>query len=163
MRLFPRRPSHLPLVLPLIDGSGWPDAAAVGRPSFEAATFHELAVRHAYDLEAHAIGDRLVADLLPLVVTRVSAEDEPFLHKVFLTAARVGAGVGIVERTVATPDPALVDRHIAGALWEARRKLPAMQPDWARTAGYFLLAGFHVARTGPAMVDRLCADLGPGA
>jgi hypothetical protein len=163
--LFSRRPSppsHLPLPPPGLDGAGWPDEGAAGRGSFESSTYYELAVRHAYDLEAHAVGDRLVDDLLPLVSTGVSEQDEPYLHKVFLTAARIGAGIGIVERSLGPANPQLVDRHIAGALWQGRRKLPAMQPDWGRTAGFFLLAGFHVVRGGREVVDRLADELGPG-
>lgn len=161
MRLFARRPSHLPIALPRLDGSGWPDQAAVGRPSFDTSTYYELAVRHAFDPEAHAAADGLVDELLPRIDTAVSAEDEPYLRKVFITAARIGAGLGIVERTLASHDLDQVDRSIAGALWEARRKLPAMQPDWARTAGWFLLAGFHLARGGPGVLDRLREDLAP--
>lgn len=164
MPLFSRRPgppSHLPLAPPGLDGAGWPDEAALGRPSFDTSTFYELGVRHAYDPEAHAVGDRLVEDLLPRVPTGVSEQDEPYLRKVFLTAARIGAGIAIVERTLEPPEPGTVDRHVAGALWQARRKLPAMQPGWSRTAGYFLLAGFHVARGGREVVDRLADQLGP--
>ena len=158
MRLFARRPRHLPIALPRIDGSGWPDPSEVGRPSFDTSTYYELAIRHAYDPEAHAAADRLVDELLPRIPTGVSAEDEPYLRKVFTTAARIGAGLGIVDRTLADHDPDQVDRSIAGALWEARRKLPAMQADWARTAGWFLLAGFHLARGGPAVLHRLRED-----
>jgi hypothetical protein len=163
--LFSRRPSsptHLPLPPPRPDGAGWPDESQVGRPSFDASTFYELAVRHAYDPEAHAVGDRLVEDLLPRIPTGVGEQDEPYLHKVFLTAARIGAGIGIVERTLGPPAPEAVDRRIAGALWQARRRLPAMQPGWSRTAGFFLLAGFHVVRGGRDVVDRLSTELGPG-
>jgi hypothetical protein len=160
---FSRLPSHLPLALPRLDGTGWPDEAAVGRPSFDTSTFHELGVRHAFDPEAHAVADRLVDDLLPRVPTGVSAEDEPYLRKAFITAARTGAGLAIVERTLAAPDAAMVDRRLVGALWMARRRLPAMQPDWGRIAGFFLLAGYHVARGGPAVVERLAEQLGPAS
>lgn len=147
------------MALPRVDGTGWPDEAAVGRPSFEMNTFYELGLRHAYDPEAHAVADRLVADVLPHVRTDVAAQDQPYLHKVFSTAARIGAGLGIVERGLAGSDPAQVDRRVAGALWQARRKLPAMQPAWLTLAGYFLLAGFHVARTGPEVVERLAEQV----
>ncbi|MBC7373142.1 MAG: hypothetical protein H7323_04045 [Frankiales bacterium] len=157
MRLFATKPPHLPLEPPTSAGAGWPEQ---GRPSFDSSTFHELAVRHAYDPEAHAVADRLVADLLPRLNIVVGEQDAPYLTKVLTTAARVGAGVAIVERTVPTAPAGAVDRRIAGALWEARSKLPAMQPDWGRTAGFLLLAGFHLARTGPVGADDLLAGLG---
>lgn len=159
MPLFRSRPATLPLVPPRLDGTGWPDPAQVGRPSFDSATFHETATREAYEVEAHAVADRLLDDVLPRIATGVSAQDAPFLRKVLLVAARVGAGVGIVERGLGEPDPAAVDRRVAAALWEARRKLPSMPPERARVAAYFLLAGFHVARTGPDAVEQLLADL----
>ena len=162
MRWSTPKPTSVPVPLPGVDGSGWPDKKTVGRPSFESNTFYELAVRHAYDPEAHAISARLADDLLPHVRTGVSAEDEPYLHKVFTIAARIGAGVGIVDRGLGAAEPGQVDRRIAAALWEGRRKLPVMSPQWTTTAGYFLLAGFHVARTGPPMVDRLIAELPSG-
>ncbi len=162
MRWFTSKPTSVQVPLPTADGSGWPDKATVGRPSFESNTFYELGVRHAYDAEAHAISARLADDLLPHVHTGASDEDEPYLHKVFTTAARIGAGVGIVDRGLGAAETGHVDRRIAAALWEGRRKLPVMSPEWGTTAGYFLLAGFHVARTGPPMVDRLLEELRPG-
>ncbi len=154
MSLFAAKPSHLPLELPTSAGAGWPER---DRPSFGSTTLHELAVRDAYDPEAHAVADRLIADLLPRLTVVVGAEDEPYLTKVLITAARVGAGLAIVERTLPAAPAGTVDRRIAGALWEARSKLPAMQADWGRTAGFLLLAGFHVARTGPSGADALVA------
>lgn len=166
MRLFRRRgpdlPRRLPLVLPRPDGTGWPDESLVGRPSFESGTWYELGLRHAYDPEAHAVADRLVADVLPALSTGVQPEDAPYLHKVFSTAARVGAGLGIVERGLSSDDDGTVDRRMVASLGAARRALPSMPADWARLAGFFLLAGFHVARTGPAMVDRLAEDVRGG-
>ncbi len=159
MRLFPRRPRHLPLALPRLDGTGWPDPAAVGRPSFDTSTFYELACRNAYETEAHEVADRLVGAILPQVPTGVSARDEPYLRKVFHTAARIGAGLAMVERTLPTPDPRSVDRRIAGALWQARRRQPVMSPDWARTAAYFLLAGYYVARTSPEVIPSLVREV----
>jgi hypothetical protein len=158
---FRTRPTSVPLALPRLDGAGWPDEAALGRPSFETNTFYELAVRHAYEPESHAVADLLVDEALPHVPTGVTAEDEPYLRKVFITASRIGAGVAIVERTLGPVDAGTADRRIAGALWQARRKLPAMQADWSRYAGWFLLAGYHVARTGPSAVERLLAQLRP--
>lgn len=162
VRLFSRRPSHLPLPAPrLLDGAGWPDETVVGRPSFDSSSLHELGVRHAYDPEAHAIGSRLVDDVLERVPTGVADQDEPHLRKVYGTAARIGAGLAVVERTLPASPPGSVDRSLAGALWQARRQLPAMPADQDRTAAWFLLAGFHLGRSGPAAVRELLADL-PG-
>lgn len=145
--------------LPRLDGSGWPDAVALGRPSFEAQTFHELGLRHAYDPDVHALAERLVAAALPRLPTGVSREDEPHLRKVFLSAARTGAGIGRVERSQAAAPPGEVDRRIAGALWQARRGLPSMPDEWAVLGGWFVLAGRHLAVRGGG-VDELLEELG---
>ncbi|MDP9434200.1 MAG: hypothetical protein M3P93_02980 [Actinomycetota bacterium] len=156
MGLFRRRPPTLPLSLPRPDGAGWPDRAETGRPSFEGATYYELGTRNAFEPEAHDLADRLVDAVLPRLATGVTEEDEPYLRKTFLTAARIGAGVGMAERSLATPIH-LMDRHVAAALWLARRKLPAMRADWSRTGAYFMLAGYYLARTDldllPALVQ----------
>ena len=154
-------PADLPYLRPRLDGTGWPEESAVGRPSFDTATFAELGQRHAYDPEAHVVADRLTTNLLPHLSTGVSAEDEPYLRKTFTTAARIGAGLGIVERGLASSTSATtMDRRVAGALWQARRRLPAMRPDWTAAAAWFLLAGYAVARSGLHVVDELREDLG---
>ncbi len=152
----PSRPTTLPLGRPGPDGGGWPDRDEVGRPTFASSTLHEMALRAAYEPEAHAIGDRLVDDVLPRVPLVVSDEDAPYLRRVLLTAARIGAGVGIVERS-AGPDvvDGQVDRDVAAALWRARSALPPMPPVREQVAAYFLLAGFVVAREGRSVVDEL--------
>lgn len=159
MPLFRSRPSSVPLARPRLDGTGWPDAREVGRPSFDSTTLLELATRAAYEPEAHAVADRLLDDVLPRVETGVDPVDEPYFRKLLLVAARVGAGLAIAERGVAATGPGTVDRSVASALVEARRQQPAMPADRARVAAYFLLAGFHVGRTGPAAVDDLLAEL----
>lgn len=153
------QPADLPYQRPRLDGTGWPDESALGRPSFDTATFAELGQRHAYDREAHVVADRLVAELLPHLWTGVSTEDEPYLRKTFTTAARIGAGLGIVERGLASTAAATMDRRVAGALWQARRRLPAMRSDWTAAAVWFLLAGYAVARSGLHVVDELRDDL----
>lgn len=156
----PSRPSHLPLGRPGTDGAGWPDRADVGRPGFASSTLHEMALRAAYEPEAHAIADRLLDDVLPHVALDVSAEDEPYLRRVLLTAARIGAGTGIVERAAGPQVRAgLVERDVAAALWRARVGLPPMPPPREGVAAYFLLAGFVVARDGRDVVDALVRDL----
>ena len=161
MPLFRRRPAHLPLVPPRLDGTGWPDPAEVGRPSFEANTLYEVATRHACESEAQAIGSGLVDAVLPHVRTGAPPQDEPYLHNVFTVAARIGAGLGVVERGLGTPDSSLVDRRVAAALVQAGRKLPVMRRDWAHLAGYFLRAGHYVARTDLFVMPLLVEELGP--
>ena len=48
---------------------------------------------------------------------------------------------------------------MAGALWQARRRLPGMRPEWSAAAAYFLLAGYAVARSGAHVVEELRDDL----
>ncbi len=162
MGLFTRRPRYLPLVLPRLDGTGWPDLDAVGRPTFDSLTLYELGLRNAFEDEAHHLSDRLVDAALPHVPTGVSEEDEPYLTKVFRTAARIGAGVGMVERTLSTPDMDSMDRRIGASLWQARRKLPVMRQDWTVFAAYFLLAGYYVARTDPFVIPVLVEEMHAG-
>ncbi|MEX2291441.1 MAG: hypothetical protein WD794_14105 [Mycobacteriales bacterium] len=154
-----RRPAGqpLPLSLPRPDGTGWPQEA--GGPSFEASTYYELGSRRAYEPVAHDLAGRLVTGLLPHLRTGATPEDEPYLHKVFLTAARIGAGLGIVEHEATSSALGELDRNIAGALDQARRGLPAMREDWARTATWFLLAGHYLARQEPAAYDGVLAAL----
>ncbi len=152
-------PEPLPLASPLPDGTGWPDRDRLPRRSFEARTYHELGMRNAFETEAHAIADRLVDDLRPLVPVRVPEQDEAFLRKIFVTAARVGAGLGMVSRTLPSTGAGLVDPSVAGALWLARDAQPSMPGPRADAAGWFLLAGFHVACGGPPEVARLRAGL----
>lgn len=155
MPLFGRRaaPEPLPLVVPRLDGTGW--TAAHAQASFEASTHYENGSRSAYEPAVHALADRLVDQVLPGVVTGASAEDAPYLEKVLRTAARLGVGLGVVERQSTVAAPGELDRGIAGALGLARRGLPAMQPDWERLAAWFLLAGHFLARHDPEQQDRV--------
>jgi hypothetical protein len=153
------QPQPVPLALPRLDGSSWPPTAE--RPSFEASTYHEMGVRRAHEPDAHALADRLVAAALPRLRTGARAEDAPHLHKVFITAARIGAGIGLVEGRSA--EAAELGPAAAGALGQARRDLPAMPPDWALLGSWFLLAGHYLARQDPALEEpvlhRLVAQL----
>lgn len=165
MRLFARKDRSplepLPLRRPRLDGTGWPDPAALGRPSFESATYYEMATRRAYEPQAHAVADALVAAALPRVVTGATAEDEPYLDKVLLVAARIGAGLGIVDREQVAAGPDVLDRDVARALEQAQRGLPTMREDWTRIAGWFLLAGHLLAREGPDVLPELLDGLEP--
>ena len=153
------RPDPAPLVLPRADGSTWPGAA--GRPSFEASTYHEMGLRRAHEPDAHGLADRLVAAASSRMRTGAGEQDVPHLHKVFVTAARIGAGIGLVEAGSAAAGE--ITPGAAGALGQARRGLPAMQPDWALLAAWFLLAGHYLARHDPAaeplVLDALLDEL----
>lgn len=163
MGLFTRRdrpvPDPLPLRTPRLDGTGWPDPSALGRPSFASATYYEMATRRAYEPQAHAIADALLAAALPRVSTGATAEDEPYLRKVLLVAARIGAGLGLVDREQLAAGPEVLHRDIALALVQARRGLPAMRQDWALVAGWFLLAGHLLARSGPDALPEVLAGI----
>ncbi len=159
MPLFARRPRYLPLTVPRPDGVGWPDPAEVGRPNFDALTFYELGCRFAFEPEAHDLAEHLVDTVLPHLQTGALEEDAPYLRKVFTTAARIGAGVGRQERGLSTPDLDHVDRRIAAALIQGRRKLPVMREDWTRLGAYFLLAGYYVGRTNRLVVEVLIDEL----
>lgn len=146
-------PEPLPLALPRRDGSTWLNAMA--QPSFEASTYAEMATRRAYEPDAHDLADRLLEAALPRVATGASAQDEPYLRKVLLTAARIGAGLGLVDPSA----PGELDPGVAGALGVARRGLPAMQPDWALLGAWFLAAGHFLARHEPGARDGALAAL----
>lgn len=161
MPLFGRRPAPQPLPLerPRLDGAGWPDAPGLGRPSFEVSTRYEVGNRRAHDPDALGLAERLLDAALPLLRLQVAQEDAPYLRNLLLTAARVGAGLGLLT----SGPPGTVDRATAGALWLARRALPAMPPDRERVAAWLLLAGHWAARTDVAphavAVGRLLEDL----
>lgn len=153
MPLFARRTRPaLPLVLPRPDGTGWPD---VGRRSFDAAAYLELGTRRAYEPEAHAVADRLIELALPRLGVVADPDDQPYLERTFTVAARIGAGIGLVDREQVAPGSAELDTAVAGALQLARRGLPAMQDDWERVGGWFLLAGHRLGRCGPDALPEL--------
>jgi hypothetical protein len=155
-----RPPPTLPLGLPGPGDQGWPDEADAGRgSSFAARALHELGQRGAYEPEAHAVADRLTAEALGRFALAGDPVDAPYLQQVLTTAARIGAGLAAVERSQAAPPPGQVDRHLAGALWLARRQLPGMAQEQADAAAWFLLAGFWLARGGPERADGLLASL----
>ena len=150
MRSFARRAKPeapvLVLQLPRLDGSAWPDESAVGRRTFASSTYYEMGVRQAYEPECHELADHLVTEVLPRLDTGASAEDAPYLRKTLSVAARIGAGIGVVDRGLHPPPSLVLEQPIAAALEQARRELPAMREDWARTATWFLLAGHFLAR-----------------
>ena len=103
MPLFRRKPPRLPLRMPRMDGSSWPDRRDVERRSFAALTLYEMGYREAFEPEAATIADRLVEEVLPMFPIDSAPEDAPYLRQVFVSAAQIGAGIGIVDRRTATP------------------------------------------------------------
>ncbi len=153
MPLFARRTRPaLPFVLPRLDGSGWPEP---GRAGFDASAYLELGTQRAYDPEAHAAADRLLDLALPRLHVVADPADQPYLAKTFTFAARIGAGIGLVDREQVAAGSDDLDPAIAGALLLARRGLPAMQDDWARAGSWFLLAGHRLGRCGPDALPEL--------
>lgn len=160
MRPIRRRPRLLPLQLPRLDGTTWPDRREVGRDSFAASTLHHLGYREAFSPEAHAITDVLLDQVVPLLDTAAAPEDEPHLRGVLSAAGQIGAGIGIVERRTAPhPEPG-TDRQIAGALWVAADDLPSMPAHQRDIARFLLQCGYYLARTELDRVPLLVAALG---
>jgi hypothetical protein len=159
-------PPPLPLQLPRLDGTSWPDRREIGRDSFAASTLYQLGYREAFSPEAHHITDLLLAQVVPILGTDTTPEDEPYLRGVLSAAAQIGAGIGIVERRVVPhPEPG-TDRQIAGALWVAAGDLPSMPAYQHDIARFLLQCGYYLARTEldriPLLVAALCAEDHPG-
>lgn len=159
MPLFRRKPPTLPLRMPRIDDSSWPDRRDVERRSFAALTLYQMGYREAFAPEAATIADRLVEEVLPLFPGNSAPEDAPYLRQVFVSAAQIGAGVGIVDRQTVQPDERSIDREVARALWTALGELPALPPEQRRIARYLLAAGHYVARTGFGTIPQMLASL----
>lgn len=157
-----RRPRLLPLRLPLLDGTSWPDPGEVGRDSFAAFTLYQLGYREAFSPEAHDITDLLLDRVLPMLRTGAAPEDEPYLRRVLSSAAQIGAGIGIVERRVAPHEERGTDRQIAGALRVAAGDLPSMPAHQQDIARYLLQCGYYLARTDSSQIPLLVATLREG-
>jgi hypothetical protein len=129
--------------------------------SFEVSTLYELGYREAFEPAAHAIADLLMDGLLPTIpLGGVSTEDAPYLNRVFMVAAQVGAGIGIVEARTLSPDEWCSDRSIWGALWKALDDLPRIPLEQHRFAASFMMhSGYYIARTRHGEIDRLLAEL----
>jgi len=159
MPLSRRRRSLLSLQFPRLDGTTWPDRDVVGRTSFAAATLYQLGYQEAFAPESHDIADLLLAHVLPLLQADATPEDEPYLRRVFSSAAQVGAGIGIVEGRVVQHQELGTDRDIAGALWVAADDLPSMPPHQQHVARYMLQCGYYLARTDSTQVTLLVEAL----
>jgi hypothetical protein len=161
---FRRRPDPpvLPLQMPRLDGTSWPERGAASRPSFATATLFQMGYREAFEPEAHDIAEEIVAEVLRRLALEADPVDEPYLRKACTTAARLGAGLGIVERRSGYADERSTDRRIAAALWQARRDLAGLPAPWQGAAAYLMQCGYYVARTHPATVPLLLDALERG-
>lgn len=146
------RSGPLPLELPRLSGEGWPPRR---RASFDVQTACSLAERRAHEPDATGVGERLVDALLPLVETGAPVQDAPYVRKVLLTAARLGAALGLLSSAA----PGTLDDRTAGALWALRATLPRMPEQQERLAAWFLLAGHWAARTDTVPHTRAVAAL----
>jgi hypothetical protein len=154
-----RRPELLPLQVPMPDGSTWPTRREVGRQSFAGSALYQMGYGEAFTLEAHDIVDPLMGEVLPRLRTGEAAEDRPFLHQLFASAAQIGAGIGLVERRVGRHDEVGMDRQVAGALLEAAEGLPVMPSQHRAVAVYLMQCGYFLARRGVAELPQLLARL----
>ena len=128
--------------------------------SFEVSTLYELGYREAFEPEAHTVADQLMDRLLPAVpLGEVGQEDAPYLRRVFMVAAQVGAGIGIVEVRTLSPPQWCSDRPIWGALWKALDDLPRMHQQHQAVARFMMQSGYYVARTHPGVIADLLAAL----
>lgn len=130
----------------------------MGRSSFAASTLYRAGHGEAFTPEAHDVADALLAEVLPRLQLDSAPGDLPYLRRVLGSAAQVGAGIALVSRSRAGHDD-FVDRQVAGALLEAADELPAMPAHRHAVATYFLYCGYYLARTGPAGLTVLLAEL----
>jgi hypothetical protein len=160
-----RQREPLPLQLPRPDGSNWPDRSAVGRMSFEVSTLYEMGYREAFEPAAHEIADLLMDQLLPEIgLAGVAEQDAPYLQRVLMVAAQVGAGIGLVEARSLQPAPWCSDRRIWAALWKAMDDLPRLHQQQRSLATVMMHSGYYLARTHLGAIDQVLAALrvGPG-
>lgn len=128
--------------------------------SFEVSTLYEMGYREAFEPEAHLIADQLMDRLLPAVpLGEVADEDLPYLRRVFMVAAQVGAGIGLVEVRTLSPAQWSSDRSIWGALWKALDDLPGMRQQHQAVTRFIMQSGYYVARTRSDVIDELLAVL----
>ena len=158
MPLFRRKPPRLPLRMPRMDGSSWPDRRDVERRSFAALTLYEVGYREAFEAEAATIADRLVEEVLPMFPIDSAPKDAPYLRQVFVSAAQIGAGIGIVDRRTANPDERSIDREVGRHRGQpsANSRRCLRSSDGSRD---LLQAGYYVARTGFGTIPRMLAFL----
>lgn len=140
---------------PALDGSTWPPDQPGARTGFGAATTHRMGLDAAFTPRAQDIADLVTARLVSLLDFDASPEDVPHVIDVLRSAARVGAGIGIVDARNSSLTLELMGADAAGALGEAERDLPGLTPELHAYARFVLHAGHHVARVGPQAVEAL--------
>lgn len=159
MRWFTRNrvpATPIELARPRLDGTGWPGDHPAAAHGFGAATVHRLGLDAAFSPRAREIGDLVTARLVPLLQFESSFADLPHAIDVLRSAARTGAGIGLVGG-----EGEHIATDAAGALAQAQADLPPMPTEVGRAARYVLWAGHHVARCGDEVVATLAADLDP--
>ena len=92
----------------------------------------------------------------------VAEQDVPYLQRVYMVAAQVGAGIGLVEARSLQPAPWCSDRRIWGALWKAMDDLPGLPQQQHAVAAFMMHSGYYLARTDLGAVDQLLAALHTG-
>lgn len=159
MRRIRRQQRVLPLQLPRLDGTSWPDRREVGRDSFAASTLYQLGYREAFSAAAHHITDLVLDQIVPMLETGAAPEDAPHLRGVLSAAVQIGAGIGILEGRVVPPAEEIVDHQVAGALWAAADDLPSMPAHQQQIARFLLQCGYYLARTEEGRIPLLVAAL----
>jgi hypothetical protein len=131
--------------------------------TFEVSTLYEMGYREAFEPTAHAIADLLMDQLLPAIpLGGVADQDAPYLQRVFMVAAQVGAGIGLVEARSLQPAQWCSDRRIWGALWKALDDLPRLHQQQRLVATFMMHSGYYLARTNLGAINQLSAVLRAG-
>lgn len=152
------RPSSLELQSPTAAGTAWPATMPGARSGFGAATAHRLGLNAAFSPEALHAADLITAQLVPLLDFDASAPDLPHVVDLLRSAARTGAGIGIVDgRSSIAPDRLSSDA--AGALGLAAFDLEPLPTDLRRHVRYVLHAGLWAARRGDTAIEQLAHAL----
>ena len=131
--------------------------------SFEVSTLYEMGYREAFEPAAHAIADLLMDQLLPAIpLDGVADQDAPYLQRVFMVAAQVGAGIGLVEARSLQPAQWCSDRRIWGALWKAMDDLPRLHQQQRSVATFMMHSGYYLARTNLGAIGSAVGALRAG-
>lgn len=155
-----RRPDLLPLRVPRLDGSTLPTRREVGRQSFGSSALYRMGYGEAFTPQAHDVVDPLLEHVLPRLPLHAAPQDQPYLRRLWASAAQIGAGIGLVERRSPQLGEPGIDRLLAGALLEAADELPMMDQRQRDVAVYLLHCGYYLARTGVASLPVLLEQLG---
>ncbi len=189
MPLFRRKPPTLPLRMPRIDGSSWPDRRDVERRSFAALTLYQMGYREAFEPEAATIADRLAEEVLPMFLIDSAPGDAPYLRQVFVSAAQMAPESGSWIGGPRTPTSGASTERSGGRCGRPsansrrclrscdasratcfRQGITSREPDWGRSLGCWppWLTTTRAEAKGtagncPAPSDGTTAHPGPGA